>query len=470
MQPNSKYPTIQSYVDHFDRDWFPQPPEVDREYIWTYPLALNTFNGSALITPHHFCELDHKMSIYVHIPFCQTSCPFCVFMHEIAPKDGLDRYVDCISKEAIWYSHHPQSRQSTIHSIYFGGGTASLLNPGHVRKMVRLFKYEYECTSNLEITLECHPDVIDERYISEIREAGVTRISIGVQSFKQNHLDTICRKQVATRTASMIAAAVSGNFNTVSVDLMYRFPEQSVDSVLDDFRQAVDMGVQSISAYSLETSDTGLEGVSSAQPNDNLDRHMFDAIRHYLASSGFDHIAQPDYALPGHRNHYLESVWSAPQALNLGIGCGAFSSNFGGYSFCNVHNPNLYMRSVEEGFLPVLLGQEIDLLEAQARYFVLGARALTVPLDPFQTLFSISPQERYGSQFLDLERLGLATIQNGYLTLSEEGEYRVDTVSKHFYTSSCAGKRVPWGSDLRHFRPQDQCAVNKLWIKEGETR
>jgi oxygen-independent coproporphyrinogen III oxidase len=463
-----RYPTLAAFVADKDPEWFKEYPAVDREYIWIYPLAFRPIDGSDLNAPVRTREERDRLTLYVHVPYCRSSCPFCVFMHEVSQSDSFDEYVDCLVEEVSWYGAHPQGRGSDLVAVYLGGGTASLLAPDQIGRLISHIRNTFRCARDLEVSLECHPDVIDKRYLAEVQVAGVNRVSIGLQSFSQSILKAIGRRQSASHAAQMVEFALSLGISTVSVDIMYRVPGQSESDVLHDFERAVALGVQSISAYSLEVSDTRLEQVGRWQSLDLVDRRMFSRIRNYLLEREYSHIAQPDYALPGHENQYLANFWSAPQALNLGIGAGGFSGNFGGHTFCNIHDPKAYKKAVKDGYLPILLAQILDLVEEMARYFVLGVRGLCVPLQPFQNLFGVSAADHYAQAFQRLADLGLTTMEGDVLRLSEEGEYYVDTVSKHFYSPACQGKRVPWGIDLAHLMPNRLARARDAWEFKGE--
>ena len=457
------YPTIQDYESHYDPGWLKPFPEVDREYVWTYPISLRAMTGAELCRPSVDLPSNNRLSIYVHIPYCQSECPFCAFLH-VAAKVDFTRYANCVAKEAGWYAHHPCSRNTTLSAIYFGGGTASLLRPAHIARILGAIREGYRTHPNLEVTVECHPDSIDSAYLSALPPLGVTRLSLGIQSFQPRFLRAIGRKQNVANATAILDQALQAEFRTVSIDLMYRLPKQTNTDVLNDLRCATRAGVQSISMYSLEASDTLFESRgAAAQPDEAAGRHAFESIRHYLCDAGYVHFAQPDYALPGHEQRYLTDLWCAPQAMNLGLGAGAMSGFFAGFTYCNLHDPDLYMQAVETNSLPILLGQRLDRRECLARYLVLGVRGLQVPLSPFEELFGVPASEPFRTAIEKLTSLGLVAVTDDRLALTSNGEYYVDTVSKHFYTERNHGKRQPWGCHFQHFRPTGLFSMSHLW-------
>jgi oxygen-independent coproporphyrinogen-3 oxidase len=220
------YPTIADYERHFDPDWFQPFPAVDREYIWTYPVALRAMTGAALCEPPVDLPTSDRLSIYVHVPYCQTVCPFCAFMHVVASVD-LGRYAACVARETEWYAQHPAVSGAFVSDVYFGGGTASLLHPDHISRILAAIRGGFQTHPDVEVTVECHPDTIDVAYMDALLALGVTRLSMGVQSFQQRFLQAIGRKQDAAKSAIMLSEALHNRFRTVSIDLMYRLPGQT---------------------------------------------------------------------------------------------------------------------------------------------------------------------------------------------------------------------------------------------------
>jgi oxygen-independent coproporphyrinogen III oxidase len=458
-----RFESIEAYEEHFDPNWIVPFPGVDREYIWTYPLALQKISiksNNDFIFSKQWPE--QRLTIYIHVPYCKSSCPFCAFMHTILDEKQLESYVDCLIKEIQWYSKHPGVQNTKLTAVYFGGGTASLLKPSHIDRILVALKIGFNLSPDVEVSLECHPDTIDYQYLDQVKSKGVNRISIGVQSFNPKNLQLIGRKQSAPHAFDMVSYA-SEIFKTVSVDIIYRIPNQSAKSAIKDIKKAIDIGVQSISTYSLETSDTLLSDISMHQASDEADKNMFFTIRKFLLDAGFIHMAQPDYCLPNHENKYLKGFWSAPQALNLGLGAGGHSGWFAGYTFCNMQDPGDYIELISNEQLPIILNQKIDKTEAMARYFVLGFRGISVPLEPFERIFGESPNNIFFDQFESLRKIGLIGASENEWYLSELGEYYVDTVSKHFYTKTCKGKKVPWGSDIKCFKPNIYYSMLTPW-------
>lgn len=466
---SNHYPTMKDYENHRDPEWFVDYPQVDREYIWTYPIALKEMTGRRIwnLTDDNFTTRD--LSIYIHIPYCRADCPFCAFMR-IPAKSSLDlsHYADCLSSEIRMYGSHSSASHLKVSSVYFGGGTASLLKRSHIEVVMEAIGNSFLLSDNVETTIECHPDDVDSRYLADLRSIGINRVSFGVQSFQPRFLKAIGRKQDCQHSRNIVKTAVEMGFHSVSIDLMYRLPGQSLLDLESDLENMAGMGIHSMSAYSLEGSATRLETSEKDQPSDEADLEMYDFIRNFLSSKGFLHIAQPDYALPGHEHCYLMNLWRAPQAYNLGIGAGAFSGHFAGHTFCNVHSPDEYCQAVKAGLLPVMLGQTIDRIEALSRYFVLGIRCLVVPLGHFEELYGVAARDVFGQQFDTLSRIGLVGFSDGEMHITREGEYYVDNISKHFYSEVCKGKKQPWGCYLQHLKPKSYFSIKSGQIKKKE--
>lgn len=440
-------------------EWSQIYPEIDREYVWLYPLLReDNFDATAIWEPKGWAVISTDTAIYFHIPACLWDCPMCPFYREIiAHRDELDDYAEALRRELELYARHPLAGQLQVRSIYFGGGTASLLKSADVGSIISKVVREFRVVDNADITVECHPRTVNRDYLMALRDVGVNRVSFGIQSFQQEHLEVLRRKQDARHNRRILEQALETGFRTVSMDLIYRIPGQSLEDLASDIDIAEEIGVQSLSLYSLELSVRGADWID-ALPNDKLDQEMFYYIHDRLTERGWIHGAQPDYALPGHENQDNEITWKAPQGQSLAIGAGAWSV-FNGTVYTNVHDMKEYVQVLHDDKLPIIAGQAFNLDDAMCRYLVLGARCMKIPYSPFQEHFGVDPREVFRDEICRLGEWGLVTQTEEHLEITRKGKVYIDNISKAFYSPSNRCRSQPWGAMCKGLTAPSYVAV-----------
>lgn len=428
-----------------DDQWHRRYPEVDREYVWIYPLVREGgFDARSLFEPVSVPRPSLDTAVYLHVPACLFHCPMCAFYKEVVKGPSeLDWYADAVTRELELYSLAPGAQGLNLRTIYFGGGTATLLSPATVGRIVNRIKAVLQASREPEVTLEGHPITVDLEYLTAVREAGVNRISFGVQSFDTEVLSLLRTRQTPEANFRAIDWSRRAGFRTIAIDLLYRIPGQGPADMVEQLRIACDCGVTAISTYSLQPS-AQQDNILSAQPSEEEDRQIFYAIHDEMAARGWTHVAQPDYAAPGHENNELLVSWAAPQGLNFSLGPGAWSV-FNGAVYCNVHDLDEYRRVLEQDCLPVLAGTRMTLDDALTRYPVLGARCFTIPGRPFRDAFGESLTGYFEEEVTLLEHQGLVQVRGDDLIVTRKGKYYIDNISKTFYSVPNRGRSQPWG-------------------------
>jgi len=439
-------------------EWHNQYPLVDREYVWIYPLLRNeSFTPQTIFAESSIPLLSLDTGLYVHVPACLFRCPMCPFYLEIIKgREDLKGYADAIISEMEMYATSNIASKLNLRTIYFGGGTATLLYPEDVGRIVQCAKSLFPSKSGVEATVEGHPRLVNYEYLSALHDQGVNRVSFGIQSFDEAALTVLGLCQTPRSNRETLRNALKIGFETVAMDLLYRLPNQSVKAVEVQLTEALDLGVTSLSAYSLELSVRQLE-LRQQQPDDETDREMFYMIHDKLTGIGWHHTAQPDYAASGHVHQELTISWHAPQGQNLSLGAGAWGA-FNNVIYCNVHNIKEYISQVNQGYIPVLAGQEYTLDDAISRYPVLGVRCFDVPLQPFKEFFGIDLLEVFYAEIGKLQEQGLVTVSDEGLTVTRKGKYYIDNISKTFYSIGNRCRLQPWGA-------RTQGAIAKTYLK-----
>lgn len=281
--------------------------------------------------------------IYVHIPFCKSRCIYCGFFSTTSLNER-GRYVDALCDELL--SRKDFLRGEAVETIYFGGGTPSQLAVADVEKVLQHIYNIYNVYGEAEITLEGNPDDLSPDYLKALHAMGINRLSMGVQTFSDIRLKFLNRRHSSMQAISAVENAQRAGFANISIDLMFGFPSQTMDEWEQDVRQALSLGVQHLSAYSLmyeEGTKLGhmLDAGEVEEIDDELSLLMYEHLIDATASAGFEHYEISNFALPGMHSRHNSSYWHG--IPYLGVGAGAHS--YDGKDRCfNPNSLNDYLR------------------------------------------------------------------------------------------------------------------------------
>ena len=429
-------------------------------YTWCYPIELGEFDDSTIWDKNFDIKyLPQNLTLYFHIPFCKFICNMCPFTHEVARQDEISEYAEALLKEIDIYSKHSILKKTQVTSIYFGGGTASLLPSKYISLILYKVYREFNVSQNCQITVECHPKTVDKSYLSEIKEAGVNRVSFGLQSFNQQMLDSLSLHQDADSNIAVVNLAHKIGFDTIAADLMYNFPQEKIHDLEADIKMATSLGIHNLSLYAI---DPAVRDLTIKQNAIEYEKDMFYKIYSILTTKGYIQVAQPDYSLPSHENKQILDLWGAPQALNLGFGAGAFSENFNGFTWANIHDPKEYIRCLNNNQIPILMGKKWSKDEEISRFAALGVRCLRLDLNKFNELFDVDFNGIFKYEIELLKYYGYIEIDNGYLTVSKKGKFYIDNISKMFFSFNNRGKTQLWGCKLRKVKPSKYTTINEV--------
>ena len=263
------------------------------------------------------------LSLYVHLPWCIKKCPYCDFnSHEIAGADMPEqRYIDALiadleaSLPLIW--------GRSVHSIFIGGGTPSLFSPAAIDRLLGELRARLRLDADCEITLEANPGTFEKDRFRAFRSAGVTRLSVGVQSFNDEHLKALGRVHDRAQAIAAVEEAAA-SFETFNLDIMYALPGQTLAGLEKDMRQALALSPPHISIYHLTIEpNTYFAKFPPVIPEEDLAYAMLDRITEMTAQAGMQRYEVSAYAKPGHRCFHNLNYWQFGDYL--GIGAGAHS-------------------------------------------------------------------------------------------------------------------------------------------------
>ncbi|MEK7207672.1 MAG: radical SAM family heme chaperone HemW [Pseudomonadota bacterium] len=329
------------------------------------------------------------LSLYVHIPWCVRKCPYCDFnSHEAGGNIPEKEYVDALLRDLEL--DLPRVWGRPIHSVFIGGGTPSLFSPEAIDRLLSGLRARLTLNQEIEITLEANPGTVELERFKGFREAGVNRLSMGIQSFEPEKLKALGRihgREEALRAAEAAAAAGFDNFN---LDLMFGLPGQTVEQALADLRTAIAMGPSHLSAYQLTIEPNTLFHARPPQlPDDDTIADMQDQLQGLLAEHGYRQYEVSAYARPENQCRHNLNYWRFGDYLGIGAGAHAKITDASGITrLARVKPPKSYL---EKAGTAAALSTEQKLSRADViTEFMLNALRLT---DGFPTpLF----QERAG--------------------------------------------------------------------------
>ena len=430
--------------------------KVNREYIEIYPINWQNINQKMVDEIFFSRSFDFikEISLYVHIPFCPTICPFCKFNVSKYKSSIYQQYLNALKKEISLFKDHPDLQNRVVTAIYFGGGTGSMLAANVVYEILNLMGGIFSISNKAEITVECHPSTVNARKLKDYQKAGVNRISLGIQSFQDQNLRNIGRNHTAQQNEKLLKDALKIGFNCVVMDLMYRLPNQDFENLKFDLNKIKELSPHGISVYSLESEATPLERKTSEIPSEEVDREMFYFIGDFLESIGYYRFMQPDFSKPGKECKYVLNAWKAPQQLMIGFGAGANTHYFGSHVWANVYPVKSYIDALENGYFPGVMGIEVPLEELKAKYMVLGVRHILIEKNSFKAMFGESISDKFSSKIERLKKLGWISEENDYYKVTREGLYYIDNISKVFYSKANKKEGQPWLKGLYNYIPK----------------
>ncbi len=366
--------------------------------ISLHPVSLNS-------TSVNFTALP-PLSLYIHVPWCVKKCPYCDFnSHEARGAFPEKEYVAALIRDLEMAL--PQIWGRKVYTIFFGGGTPSLLSGESVAEILRQVRMLLPLSGDAEITLEANPGTVEADKFAAFRDAGVNRLSMGIQSFNDEHLKVLGRIHSADEAKSAIDIAQL-HFDNINLDLMYALPGQTLEQALQDVKTALSFAPQHLSCYHLTLEpNTLFYRNPPSLPDDDSSSDMQQSIEELLAENGYQHYETSAFAKINRRSRHNLNYWKFGDYL--GIGAGAHSK----LSFpdkiirqARYKQPQAYMQQVELG-APVQTENEVDRAELPFE-FMMNALRLNEGFDPAlyneRTSLSLIGIQR---ELADAERRGL---------------------------------------------------------------
>lgn len=369
--------------------------------------------------------------IYIHIPFCRQACHYCDFHFSISMKKEAEM-VAALAKEITMRKQ--EFKDEIVETIYFGGGTPSVLTNEEINFLIDTVYSNYEVSANPEITLEANPEDLSNDRIIQLSNSPINRLSIGVQSFFEDDLKMMNRAHNANQAIECLAEAVK-HFDNISIDLIYGVPGMTNERWLQNIGKALSFGVPHISSYALTVEPktalhTFVQKGIIAQPSDEVAQEHFMLLVDKLEANGFVHYELSNFGKEGYFSRNNTAYWLGK--IYLGIGPSAHSYDGISRSW-NIANNALYLKAIEEGNLPAEK-EKLTIADRYNEYVMTGLRtiwgvSLTRIENEFGGLYKHYLEEESEKFIVQ----GLLSVEDKILKTTKKGKFLADGIASDLF-------------------------------------
>lgn len=397
------------------------------------------------------------LELYIHIPFCVRKCNYCDFLSFPAGKEVMERYVRALEEEirrtgeAVYgqngrpgetvHSQNGRPEEAVygragggktevrpgsapkISTVFVGGGTPSVLEPEQIRSLFSCLRESFLLEADAEISMEANPGTLNREKLSVCREAGINRLSLGLQSADDGLLQTLGRIHTWEQFLYNYQDARQAGFRNINIDLMSSLPGQSLENYVKTLETVTALEPEHISSYSLileeGTPFFASEEIRWQLPDENTDREMYEKTKEILHEKGYERYEISNYAKPGFACRHNLGYWDEVPYLGLGLGASSYYKNA---RFSNETDIRTYM---ENPFVPFLGRNDYECCDEKSRmedYMIFGLRKMAgVSLSRFEKEFGTAAEEIYGGVIDRYVGMGLLVLEGDRLRLTDAG-------------------------------------------------
>lgn len=365
--------------------------------------------------------ISKSIGLYVHIPFCLRKCNYCDFCSFACDAQTRGKYVDALISDIASYC----GRGISVDTIFFGGGTPSILSPDEFSRICEAIAKSFEISKELEFTIEANPATVDKEKLMSYKSAGVNRISLGLQSIHENELKMLGRIHSYDDFLATYSLCRAVGFDNINVDLMYAFPNQTVESLGQTLREVTAISPEHISLYGLILeAGTPLYEMreSLVFPSEETELSMYRLATETLSRAGYSHYEISNYARAGCESRHNLKYWRDMEYI--GVGLSAYSY-FNGVRYGKTGDMALYLKDPSANAYT----ERINESEQKKEYIMLSLRLSEgLSFADYRARFSEDFLSGREKQISEYERLGLLSRTEGGIALTERGFYLSNTI------------------------------------------
>lgn len=361
--------------------------------------------------------------IYIHIPFCRSHCSYCDFATGMYTPALAERYVPNLAKEIKSFSEVETAE--TVDTIFFGGGTPSLLSPAQVDMILNAVEERFTVSAGAEITMEMNPGTVTPETLSTYRQSGINRASFGAQTFDDNELARLGRSHTADDTRRTFRYLRDAGFDNVSFDLIAGLPGQTLDGWRRNLDEAFSLRPEHLSFYLLEVHEgTPLEKHISLgiqpKPDEDLAVAMYELMLDRASEAGYEHYEISNLCLPGFESRHNTKYWTG--APYYGFGCSAHSYDGLFRRWANERDLMRYVAMIEQDGSAIVGETRLTKEDRQAEAVFLGLRMMQgFSMRDYQQLFGSDIRELHGNDLTRFREAGLIEYSGDLLRLTRAG-------------------------------------------------
>lgn len=369
--------------------------------------------------------------IYIHIPFCSKRCNYCDF-YLITNLNLTDRFLLNLKKEITLTSG--SYSQNKFDTIFFGGGTPSVLSSKQINDIINCLHKNYSISDNSEVTMEANPEDFLDKNLQDYKSAGINRLSLGVQSFKDSELKFLTRQHTSVDAENVVRDALK-TFDNVSIDIIYSLPSQSISDLNFSLSKAIGLDVRHISAYTL-TYEERTVLYKSLQKNifkknpDSTDAELYAFVSEKLISNGFQHYEVSNFAKDGYQSRHNLKYWNYENYLGFGPSA---------HSFFNLTRWNIfrdigkYNALLENDILPLEDKYEVGPDQKHLEFIMLSLRSGGIDLKKYREMFKEDFMNKFQDSAKELLKKGYALSDKDKFRLNENGYAIADEITARYF-------------------------------------
>lgn len=373
------------------------------------------------------------IGIYVHIPFCKHKCYYCDFISYANKESLVERYINVLIREITDVAtgnrldyENGIDELFNVNTIYIGGGTPSFIESKYIVNIISTIKEYFKINENAEITLEVNPGTVNENKLKDYFNAGVNRLSIGLQATNDSLLKEIGRIHTYEEFLNTYKLARKIGFKNINADLMIGLPKQTIEDVEKAVNDLIKLGLEHISVYSLilEEGTVLEEQIRSGKlklPEDEKEREMYWKVKSILEANGYIHYEISNFAKKGYESQHNLDCWRQKEYVGFGVAAHSYTNNV---RYSNIENLEEYIENYENDKLEetFIFNEKLTHNMKVKEYMMLGLRKLNgVSIQEFKEKFAANPIYVFKNELEKLVNEDLLEIDGDYIRLTKRG-------------------------------------------------
>lgn len=377
----------------------------------------------------------NKLGIYIHIPFCKKKCKYCDFISFSCLEDKQKEYVECLIKEIN--NKEIDSKLKKVSTIYFGGGTPSLIDSKYICDILENIKNKFEVSKDAEITIEINPGTITKEKLEDYKKVGINRISIGLQSTEDRILELIGRIHSYEEFLNTYNLVKEVGFKNINVDLMLAIPTQTEEELIESVNKLILLKPNHISLYSLIVEEgTEIDKLISSGElkliDEKVERKMYWETKRILEKNGYNHYEISNFSKKGFESNHNMDCWNQEEYIGFGL---AAHSYFNNKRFSNTVDLDNYMNNIKNELFEknIEVHEKQDKQNKMKEFMMLGLRKIQgIKISDFEQKFRINPLFYFRFEISNLTEKGLIEVDLDNIKLTKKGLDLANIVFEEF--------------------------------------